>query len=150
MKSLVVRKWVCRLLVLILTLSGMYMEGVNADFSNTCMEEEICRQHIRREERMLVDWGICTEEQMGNEMPDACVQRAARSRKLIESREILDLVQEYPGCALTLFERHCAEHMQKNSGRSIAVCYAHRQDGKKNNLSVFGKENGNVFIKEIN
>ncbi len=149
MNSLTLRKWMCRLLVLILTLSGMCLEEAEADFSYTGMEQEACARHIRRGERPLVDWEICTDEQMGNETPDAYMQRTVRSRKTAESRDVLNLVKGYPCCALASFERRCAEQVRKNTGRSIAVWYAHRQDGKKSSLSISDWENECVFGKEI-
>lgn len=149
MKSLVLRKWVCRLLILILTLSGMCLEEAGAFSFIGGMEQEACAQRISQGVRMLVDWEVCTDEQMGNEAPEACIERAVRGRKIAESRDILDLVKEYPCCALALFEMRCAEHMQENSGRSVAVCYAQRQDGKKHNLSISERENKGVSKKEI-
>lgn len=149
MKSLVLRKWACRLLVLIVTLSGMCLEEAGADFLPEGMEQEACVQRINQGTRMLVNWEVCTDEQMGNEAPDAFIQRAVRSRKVAESRDILTLVKEYPCCALALFEMRCAEHMRENSGRSIAVCYAQRQDGKKNDLSISEWENKGISKKEI-
>lgn len=149
MKSLVLRKWACRLLVLIVILSGMCLGEVSADSFIKGMEQEACAQRISRGVRAPVDWKICTDEQMGNEAPDACIQRAVRNRKVAESRDILSLVKEYPCCALALFEMRCAEHMRENSGRSIAVCYAQRQDGKKNDLSISEWENKGVSKKEI-
>ncbi|SDG08657.1 hypothetical protein [Marvinbryantia formatexigens] len=140
MKRPTLRRWMCRLLLVMVFFSGIFQGEAEAHSFITDMKQETYTKRICRRVHRLVDWEVCTEEQLGNEAPDAHIQRAARSRRVAESRDILNLGKEYPYCPLMLLERRSAEYMQENSGRGIAVCYAHRQDGKKNILCISGQE----------